>query len=411
MFIVSEDTYNKLISFQDYPITKEKAIKKILVFLDMFNLTYYDGLYTYDKQVKGISYKLLIHHFNRDNYKKFIKIMTDMRFISEVAHPAFGGKYSNFDNKSYTKTFKMSDELINSERKYLITIFKSKLELNLRTTLDKKMIKALKETEVDYTNAIAAEIAYVKNLKTIERKKIHRSFFSDGKNVIIYKKYKDIINEKDKTRILNIRLSRLLSMQYLRYATKGVKVDRVYNSLATMSSVSRKFIYPHYISVDVKNSQPLLLCKEAIKDNSVDENYKMHCEAGCFYEEFYNLSDLNNIEGLEDELRKDVKTQIYSQILFDFKEDREYNQRFKSLYPKTWKWIKDLTDRGETLASTLQNAEAEIFNSFVPKRSKMYFTVYDAFYFTDSKDIEDVCNHIKTKFNENGMVVQLDIKY
>ena len=58
----------------------------------------------------------------------------------------------------------------------------------------------------------------------------------------------------------------------------------------------------------------------------------------------------------------------------------------------------------DTFAAKLKNIVASIFNQLRPVKSKYYFTLFDAIYFTDSKDIVDLTEQIRQRFAEYGLV-------
>jgi hypothetical protein len=141
-----------------------------------------------------------------------------------------------------------------------------------------------------------------------------------------------------------------------------------------------------------------------LKSNSIEfeSEYQTVCEEGKFYELFYDLySDIK----FEDELRKTVKVATYESLFFNFNESRRINKRFKELYPLVWKALKELNEKGITLASVLQNIEAKIFNNIDVKYSKKYFTLFDAIYFNDKRDI----TRIEKQFEKVGK--QYNIKF
>jgi hypothetical protein len=142
----------------------------------------------------------------------------------------------------------------------------------------------------------------------------------------------------------------------------------------------------------------------------IDANYISDCEAGCFYERFYEKTGKDDIDN---DRRKKTKQQLYKSIYFDFKPDYSHNKRFCDLYPHTYQAVKQIALEAEilenTLASKLQNAEAEIFNDLLPLHSKYYFTLFDAIYFTDLADLIPLMNNIKSKFLQLDLRVRLSI--
>lgn len=68
-----------------------------------------------------------------------------------------------------------------------------------------------------------------------------------------------------------------------------------------------------------------------------------------------------------------------------------------------------MTTTEDTMASILQNLEAEIFNSLTPKYSQAYFTLYDAIYFSSAKDISFLSQAIQDAFMAKNLRVDIKI--
>ena len=202
---------------------------------------------------------------------------------------------------------------------------------------------------------------------------------------------------------LRIRLSRLFALSNDRYMKQGDKVDRVYHSFSNLSKISRKYLHidnKGFHDIDIKNCQPLLLCYLLRQLNmSVDDNYIRDCECGNVYERF--ITPERN--------RDNVKTELYSAIYFDFKIKEPIADEFKTIYPATYQSLQILDSDPVTLASKLQNIEASIFNELKPKKSKYYFTLFDAIYFSDSDDIQDLIQQLQNSFVVYGISPKLSI--
>lgn len=131
----------------------------------------------------------------------------------------------------------------------------------------------------------------------------------------------------------------------------------------------------------------------------VDDNYVTDCEAGNVYERFITPErDRDSVKGL-----------LYSAIYFDFKAKKQIANEFEALYPLTYHSLQILDSDPVTLASKLQNIEASIFNALQPKKSKFYFTLFDAIYFTDSGDIQDLIKQLEGLFGVYHLIPRLSI--
>jgi len=132
-----------------------------------------------------------------------------------------------------------------------------------------------------------------------------------------------------------------------------------------------------------------------------DDNYKKDCENGSFYDNFIT----------KDISRDDVKVQLYKSIFFSFNKNLVINKKFKELYPITWMSLSKIKDSNISLASRLQNLESELFNNLIPKKSKEYFTLFDAIYFNNINDIVTLNKNIHNFFNNLGVNVTTKIEY
>lgn len=247
----------------------------------------------------------------------------------------------------------------------------------------------------------------------------------------IYAEYKYCIETgRDYKKFLS-RVNTILSFTRSRSAGKGENVNRVYSSFTNLSRISRKFLVyddnPFY-EVDIKNCQPLLLiCILAEMDFDIDENYIEDVTTGRFYEALmqravelkvtkqvkYSKNEAGN--SVEQKIlanRDDVKVLVYSDILFCTKlKDTAIVKIFKSLYPKVYRALKEITEQlsltGEKLARPLQNMEADIVLSIQPKSN--YFTVHDAIYLTDKSEIPNIKTKLITRIKQksNGLIKEL----
>ena len=184
---------------------------------------------------------------------------------------------------------------------------------------------------------------------------------------------------------------------------KGNKVDRVFHTFSNISKISRKHLNIPMNNVDLSNSQPLLLVSY-LKENGygVDLNYQIDCEEGTFYGNFYDV-DANDYDVDSEVWKNNVKVGLFKSIYFNFNEKSLYNKRFLELYPYTYTSIKFMNDRDEKLACLLQNKEAELFNNLKLNHSNYFFTIFDAIYFDDKRDLLSILEQINNFFKKNGI--------
>lgn len=363
-------------TIDNYPQKKYLSIEKLLQFIRWFenNMDNDNSM-----SIKALSLKKNINK----HYKRYMDILSDNKIITPIKNKS--GKYyqAGIETKRYRllDTWTKDNDLClvyfeNSDRNIEVNIDDSIIDMNI----DKRMISSItSKLKIDYTSALKAEI----------------------------------LNWQEKgftTARLRKRLSKLFSSKDYRYIKKGYKVDRIYHSFSNISKISRNYLNIPMCNIDLKNSQPLFLITYLIENNMpYDISYKNDCESGEIYLNFYNTrkEDFSNDT---DELRTNVKKAIYKNIFFGFNENSLYNKRFKELYPKVWSSLKSINESDATLASILQNREASLFNNLKPKKSKYFFTLFDAIYYSDKNDTLDILDGINKFFNDLGIKVQTDIK-
>lgn len=199
------------------------------------------------------------------------------------------------------------------------------------------------------------------------------------------------------------RVNAILNFMKYRFAKKGESVDRIFSSFSNLSNISRKFIHfngRQFYEIDIKNCQPLLLIVLLIeKGINIDTRYRTNIIKGKFYEslmeECQNLNYIEQYVMIKNKLTKldltnrdDIKTLCYSEIFFTNKlKNSSIVTAFKNLYPLVYNAILELT-QDSTLASQLQNLEADIVLNIIPKCN--YYTVHDAIYILNKSEIETI---------------------
>lgn len=365
-----------LLSIENYPQKKFLSIEKLLQFIQWFEMN------MDDENSMSIAALFLKKKINK-HYKRYMDILSDNKIITPIKNNS--GKYyqSGIETKKYRllENWTKDNDLClvyfdNDDRNIEVNIDENIINMNI----DKRMISTItSKLKIDYTSALKAEI----------------------------------LNWQEKgftTARLRKRLSKLFSSKDYRYIKKGYKVDRIYHSFSNISKISRNYLNIPMCNIDLKNSQPLFLIAYLIENNmDYDLSYKNDCESGEIYLNFYNTRKEDFSNDI-DELRSNVKKAIYKNIFFGFNENSLYNKRFKELYPKVWMSLKNINDSGDTLAGILQNREASLFNNLNPKKSKYYFTLFDAIYYSDKSDTINILDNINTFFNKLGIKVETDIK-
>ena len=357
MFTVSINLINRLMEMKLPLKNQNTSIRNILNFL-----LWLDNMLRHNKgTVIRIPVYILYEYFSKNEYKKYLKILDDLNVLYNIPYDT--GEMYEIGIKS--KQYRVHKQYLNDD--ICLVIFNDRKEIiyNIENIVsNKKMINTIKKFDIDLIDAIKEEIKFKQN------------------------------NDS-----LRSRLNSIFYIHHKRYLKKGNKVDRIYHSLTNLSSISRNFIHVNGIkfhNLDVKNCQPLLLCYYLIKNDMMfDLNYKEMCENGLLYECFFEAS---NDKIIHKQRRDNVKVGLYKYIFFSFRKTK-INLKFKELFPKTYESLEHISKYKETLASRLQNVESEIFNSIIPIKSKYYFSLFDAIYYSDIDDYEFIYKSIKDKFN------------
>jgi hypothetical protein len=364
-FCVSVSLISKLLVIDNYPIkNKRLSIINILNFLRYIDCYYKDesSLITIHSNTLK---KILTNH-----YPEYLKILSDLEVITRVPHE--NGMFYSYKLDKFSCLYRLHNKYINDNEFCIVYIDnnhkRNKIEIssNINFKLDNRFIKTIDKVEVNYKKAIEAEIEY---------------YFEEGLEISVLRK----------------RISKLFSIKNNRYIKKGIKVDRLYHSLCSLTRISRKHLNINFTNIDLVNTQPVLLAFHLIDNNiNVDKNYLDDCEIGQFYENFYQLSKFKSI----DRKRAQVKEKLYQTVFFKFIVESKYNKLFKELYPITWEYLNSIKEI-VSLATILQNKEAECFNNITPKYSKYFFTLFDAVYFDDNRDINIIVEQINNFFKRN----------
>ena len=364
---INDITILSKLLIMELPISNTKiALRNIFDFL-----TYIDDRLSMNNEstVIPISHKILESFFSRNLYKKYMNILSELNIITAVSYN--DGKF--YVPGQLNTQYRVHNEYINSD--YLAIIIleedRSKTDfINEVEGLDERYIKTIKSLDINIREAIKDEIQYFKD-----------------NNLSIS--------------TLRNRISRLFYTKRKRFIKKGKSVDRIYHSFTNISRVSRKHINIKMANIDIKNCQPLLLVYLLkISNMSLDENYQLDCEKGKFYEKFVGINNLD---------RQETKVALYKNMFFGFNKNSKFNKKFKELYPNTWNSLSDINNSNKSLASQLQNIESKLFNNLIPKKSKHYFTLFDAIYFDNIDDIKDINNEINKFFNSLDINVKTEI--
>jgi hypothetical protein len=370
IYINNLDLIAKLLTIE-LPIANTKlALRNILDFL-----TYVDNkISEKSSTIIPISSEILISYFSRDKYKKYMNILNELNVITKV--PYEDGTF--YKPKSLYLQYRTHNEYLNDEDLAIIILEDDRTKetfSNEVEDLDNRYINTIKKLEINIPAAIDAEI---------------KNFFDKGLSI----------------NSLRTRISRIFYTKRKRFIKKGIKVDRIYHSFTNLSRVSRKHFNTPMNDIDIVNCQPLLLVALLNRNGFIsDKGYQLDCESGCFYERFIDINKPIDIS--DDEWRIITKQKLYKSVFFGFDTRGKYNKRFKELYPNTWSSLEIISKNCTSLASQLQNLESELFNNIIPKKSKYYFTLFDAIYFDNILDRYELEKTIKNYFKSFNINVSI----
>lgn len=364
-FVTNLDLISELL-IRELPIqNKRLALKNIFSFL-----TYIDTeMKMRDNTLLSISSNILIEYFSRDTYKQYMNLFEELNILSDV--PYTNGKF--YTMGELTKQYRIHNSYILNPNLCMVILEndRAKDKFICSIDIDYRFKNTIMNLDINMKDAVVAEIEHCRDTNLSSNN-------------------------------LRIRLSRLFYTRMKRYIKKGTNVDRIYHSFTNVSKVSRRHLTTKMYNIDIVNSQPLILVSYLNKEGyNFDINYKLDCENGTFYDNFIS----------KDLTRDDVKVQLYKSIFFSFNKNMLVNKKFKELYPATWETLSEINDSNVSLASRLQNLESELFNNLIPKKSKQYFTLFDAIYFDSVNDIVKLNKNIHSFFNNLGINVTTKIEY
>lgn len=362
---VSNTNFINSLLISPMPIdNKRLAIKNILEFLTFIDTE----IKMKESTLIPISSKILMSFFTNDYYKEYMKLLKNLDIISDVAYEdgSFYQKGTKF------KLYRVHNTYLNNQDLCIVILSndRAKDKFICDVKVDDRFCRTIKNLEINMRNAILDEISHCRN----------NNLSSNN---------------------LRIRISRIFYTRMRRFIKSGKKVNRIYHSFSNVSKVSRRHLNIKMYNIDIKNSQPLLLASYLKKSNLlIDQSYLLDCESGKFYDRF--VGSLT---------RDDVKVALYKNIFFGFNQSSKINIKFKSLYPKTWESLLQISNSKESLAERLQNLESELFNNLVPKKSKHYFTLFDAIYFDNVNDVQKLNDSIHSFFDEMDVKVSTEVEY
>lgn len=179
---------------------------------------------------------------------------------------------------------------------------------------------------------------------------------------------------------------------------------RLHNNLTNLASPLRAFLSGSnglLSQIDIKCSQPTFLALKTSKIESIDfeERCKILkvCEQGRFYEYLFEK------EIVDKELRKEIKTKVFSELLFNknYSRTTEVEVLFKKKFPSIFRYIvESKEDNYKNFPILLQRQESEFIFSVVSKLKHLeIYTIHDSI-LTCKSCIEEVKQEMQKQFKE-----------
>lgn len=332
---------------------------------------------TYNKRISYKVLRAIFCNIKNKTYLDYINSFIDYKILKKTSNHS--------DKLKLCNEYQLADNLIDGN--YILYVFNSKSIESYQLQnevegLDRRCLETLKNTKVDLNNCIKNEFDFYVQYNDTTR------FFTRINRALYF-------NNTKKRKI-----------QY------GNKVNRIYHPLCFLTKISRECLNIRFHNLDIVNCQPLLLCYH-LKNEAlgIDEQFIIDVEAGNLYEKIQ--AELLKKESINIK-RDEVKKMLYSEILFDFKRTRKTKKNlvniiFSEIYPKTYNSLKGIHEESKksniTLASILQNLEADLFNNLQVRDSEYYFTLFDAIYYSVKSDEDDLRNQIEFYFKKLGLNV------
>lgn len=375
---VSEEVVSILNKTIYYPINdRYSAIARILFFFAHLERK---SIYKYPQKVHSDIWQ---HYFTKNQVVAYKKILLDNQLLIENPQE----QSLKYKPGEYSTSYTLGAQYLAGELCFIQIENSKKKVLNIEFYEEK--FWSFEDKAITFRANFTLENVYLRTDKAIEEEHLYH------------------LNEKTSTNSLNSRLISINNFYNNNNIKKGINNDRVYHKICNLSKQSRKYLTDEngfeFFSIDIKNCQPLLLIAQAVKHGiAVDDSYKKLCELGTLYEQFIRPN--RNRDQAKEELYKCVYfAQIYNSPI---------NKEFRLYFPKSYKAILELTAAySRSLALMLQKLEAQFFNQLKPKYSTVWFTLYDAIYFNDERDLDYLENYLQDEFQKLGISPKFDKKY
>lgn len=367
--------------------------------------------------IKEDHYNILLDFFNREGLRSYNEVSRYLKTYELIRMSSDHSIKTLKERTGYNNPSKLLNTLVELNLIYLVETMKvyyknSKIitatprKYELVDNNSQELI--ISDTNIKYNRVVVNEVDGLppNYLKTLEEVQISDKVFQS--------EYEYCVKNDIPLKNIIARFKKIRKLQYYISIKQGGNVNRIYSSLSSLSENARRFLNingQYFSSIDIKNSQAAVLIKLFMdKGIKVEKKYYNDVLNGVVYEKLYKIigkgkSDTFTDKKTEEEEtlyydnRGDLKSAFYRSIFFVQNKNKLIFKAFEKLYPKTLKVICNTGSGYMSLAKELQDLEANIILSIIPKSE--YFTVHDSIYFIDIKEKDSIIDEIREEFGFN----------
>lgn len=393
LYNIPKTLYHTLLTLEKENKLPTKNIYEVIKKFSNFFTMFWD-----DKEIK-IHRDVWYEYFSK-NYTKYQEILFNKPNTNTTPIDYIVPKKVNeswYSPGEYAKSYKANQALLAPIEGFIIMFDTKPNNISKYTIINPKNIQLTKEKQ----HALETEKL---NLSLVVRDEIE--YYNRHKNNSLW---------------LRLSIAYRFNYNQERKISQS-RSGRIFTPFTNITRIASKHLSKYY-SIDLSNSQPLMLVIYAIKNNLIlDDDYIDECLNATIYNKFYYLFEQDKDGNIlsESEIRDITKVEFFKCIYYDYKPKRKINIEFTRLYPLTaeilknhrrediyYKDIKD--DLHFSLANKLQNIET-FFLTLTTKYSKRVFDKHDAIYFSDKKDMKSIIKQINKIGKQYNITLPISVE-
>lgn len=230
--------------------------------------------------------------------------------------------YHGGDRKAFSLGYKFADKYVPKFEDLQVIDYVEPTNIRKRIEMDeecRKHVESLKKIKVDHEGALGfIKYAVDNHIRIKDDDDGKPRYMTSEIAAFWYLQVFDIIHKRF-------------------WFTKHDVVGRVFSNITNFPSMLRKYLNfgeaGDSDTVDVVNSQPLIINAVMKRAGAVDPAYKIACESGTFYESM--------AEVLPDISRDALKTSLFKFVIFGGSTKNPVMDRFGEKYPQAYQFLKD----------------------------------------------------------------------